>query len=254
MTAPAHGTLTGTAPNLTYTPNSGYTGPDLFTFQVIDNLGTAYPSAPGTVSIIVGTAGTGLKGEYFDNIDFTNLKLTRTDAQVNFDWGTGSPNASLGADTFSVRWDGLLLVPETGTYTFSTLNSDGVRLYVNGVPVIDDYVDQTTNWKDGTPVNLTAGQMVDLHMRVLRKHRLGRGQTQVDRPVVRGCQRRHHRQPNGSMTARASLARPMPMHRVVTHGAEHPASRSPSPAAAAPSPIRSSPRRPTALSPAPRPT
>ncbi len=162
MTAPAHGTLTGTAPNLTYTPTAGYTGPDSFTFQTDWMLLTT--SAPGTVSIIVGTAGTGLKGEYFDNMDFTNLKLTRTDAQVNFDWGTGSPNASLGADTFSVRWSGLLLVPETGTYTFSTLNSDGVRLYVNGVPVIDDYVDQTTNWKDGASVNLTAGQMVDLQM------------------------------------------------------------------------------------------
>ncbi len=165
VTAPAHGTLTGTAPNLTYTPDSGYTGPDFFTFQVIDSLGASYPSAAGTVSVIVGTAGSGLKGEYFDNIDFTNLKLTRTDAQVNFDWSTGSPNAALGADTFSVRWDGLLLVPETGTYTFSTLNSDGVRLYVNGVLLIDDYSDQGTNWKDGATVNLTAGQMVDLHLR-----------------------------------------------------------------------------------------
>ncbi|MCX6873811.1 MAG: DUF6288 domain-containing protein [Verrucomicrobia bacterium] len=161
VTAPAHGTLTGTAPNLTYTPAAGYTGPDRFTFQAKDTLTT---SEPGTVSVIVGTAGTGLKGEYFDNMNFTNLKLTRTDAQVNFDWGTGSPNALIGADTFSVRWSGLLLVPETGTYKFSTLNSDGVRLYVNGVPVIDDYRDQTTHWKDGAPVNLTAGQMVDLQM------------------------------------------------------------------------------------------
>jgi len=161
VTAPAHGTLTGTAPNLTYTPTAGYTGPDFFTFQVTDVLTI---SAPGTVSIIVGTAGTGLKGEYFDNMDFTNLKLTRTDTQVNFDWGTGTPNALLGADTFSVRWSGLLLVPETGTYKFSTLNSDGARLYVNGALLLDDFVDQTTNWKDGASVYLTAGQMVDLQM------------------------------------------------------------------------------------------
>ena len=164
VTLPLHGTLTGTAPILTYSPNAGYTGPDFFTFEVTDSLGASYPSAAGTVSIIVGTAGTGLKGEYFDNMNFTSPKLTRTDAQVNFDWGTASPNAALGADTFSARWGGLLLVPETGTYTFSTLNSDGVRLYVNGQLVIDDHVDQTTSWKDGTPVNLTAGQMVDLQM------------------------------------------------------------------------------------------
>ena len=161
VTLPAHGTLTGIPPNLTYTPTGGYTGPDYFTFQVVDNLTT---SVPGTVSIIVGTAGTGLKGDYYDNADFTNLKLTRTDAQVNFDWGTGSPNVLMGADSFSVRWSGLLLVPETGTYTFSTLNSDGVKLYVNGVLVIDDFSDHTTHWKDGSSVNLTAGQMVDIRM------------------------------------------------------------------------------------------
>jgi len=161
VTTPAHGTLTGTAPNLTYTPYAGYSGPDFFTFQVTDVLTT---SDPGTVSILVGTAGTGLKGEYFDNMDFTNLKATRTDAQVNFDWATGSPSTLLGADTFSVRWSGLVLVPETGVYTFSMLKSDGARLYVNGTPVIDDFVDQSTRWIDGDSVNLTAGQMVDLQI------------------------------------------------------------------------------------------
>ena len=161
VTAPAHGTLTGTAPNLIYTPATGYSGPDHFTFQTVDSLTT---SSPGTVSLIVGSAGAGLKGEYYDNMDFTNLKVTRTDAQVNFDWTTGSPDASIGADTFSARWSGLLLVPETGAYTFSTLNSDGVRLYVNGAALIDDFVDQTTNWQDGASINLTAGQKVDLQM------------------------------------------------------------------------------------------
>ena len=162
VTAPVHGTLTGTAPNLTYTPTGSYVGLDSFTFQVCDSLTN---SAPGTVSLIVGTAaGTGLKGEYYDNMDFTGFKFTRTDPQVAFDWGTGSPSNSMAADTFSVRWSGLLLVPETGSYTFSTLNSDGVRLYVNGAPVIDDYVVQTTHWKDGAPVNLTAGQWVDLQI------------------------------------------------------------------------------------------
>jgi Bacterial Ig domain len=50
VTNPAHGTLSGTAPNLTYTPTSGYTGPDSFTFKVND--GTV-DSAAATVSITV---------------------------------------------------------------------------------------------------------------------------------------------------------------------------------------------------------
>ena len=47
---PAHGTLSGTEPNLTYTPNPNYNGPDSFTFTAND--GTA-DSDPATVTITV---------------------------------------------------------------------------------------------------------------------------------------------------------------------------------------------------------
>ncbi|MEO5917529.1 MAG: Ig-like domain-containing protein [Luteolibacter sp.] len=49
-TNPSHGTLSGTAPNLTYTPTLNYNGPDSFTFTVNDGSG---PTAPATVSITV---------------------------------------------------------------------------------------------------------------------------------------------------------------------------------------------------------
>ena len=37
----------------------------------------------------------GLFGEYFSTISMTNLVLTRVDPQVNFEWGTGSPDPSI---------------------------------------------------------------------------------------------------------------------------------------------------------------
>ncbi|MFQ6028451.1 MAG: Ig-like domain-containing protein, partial [Dehalococcoidia bacterium] len=49
-TPPASGALSGTAPDLTYTPNPGYSGPDSFTFVANDGSGD---SAPATVSITV---------------------------------------------------------------------------------------------------------------------------------------------------------------------------------------------------------
>ncbi|MDR1282289.1 MAG: cadherin-like domain-containing protein, partial [Opitutaceae bacterium] len=49
-TQPAHGALTGTAPTLTYTPDTGYTGDDSFTFTASDGTAT---SAPATVSLVI---------------------------------------------------------------------------------------------------------------------------------------------------------------------------------------------------------
>ena len=50
VTPPGHGALTGTAPNLTYTPAANYNGPDSFTFVVNDG---SLDSAPATVTLAV---------------------------------------------------------------------------------------------------------------------------------------------------------------------------------------------------------
>lgn len=49
-TSPAHGTITGTPPNIIYTPDAGYVGADSFTFNVVDDNGAL---ATGTVNITV---------------------------------------------------------------------------------------------------------------------------------------------------------------------------------------------------------
>ena len=159
---PAHGTLTGKAPNLTYSPNKGYQGIDAFTFTTTDNLTTSPPAA---VHLVVGNSGTGLQARYFDDVKFTSLKDTRLDAAIDFDWAKNPPSGKVGAGTFSVRWTGQVLAPESGRYRFSTRSSDGVRLWVNGVLVIDDWNDKPANlWNDSAEVFLTAGQRYGLKM------------------------------------------------------------------------------------------
>jgi hypothetical protein len=49
-TPPAHGLLSGTSPDFTYTPDSGYSGPDTFTYTASDGDLT---STPATVSVTV---------------------------------------------------------------------------------------------------------------------------------------------------------------------------------------------------------
>jgi hypothetical protein len=116
---------------------------------------SATPVAPGT--------GTGLKGDYYDNMDFTVLRVTRTDPTVNFDWGIGSPDPSVGIDTFSVRWTGEIEAPFAQTYTFYTVSDDGVRLRVNGQLVIDNWTDHGPTENSGA-IALSAGQRYAIQM------------------------------------------------------------------------------------------
>jgi hypothetical protein len=135
---------------------------DSFTFTATDSLTI---SSPAVVNIVVGTGGLGLKASYYNNTDFTSLALTRQDPSVAFDWGTTPPDSSLTAGSFSVRWTGQVLAPETGTYRFSTRTSDGVRLWINGVQVINDWNEKPANlWNDSAPITLTAGRKYHLKM------------------------------------------------------------------------------------------
>src|SRR5262249_41356394 len=103
------------------------------------SIGTAETFQTNLASPPAPSTGSGLTGQYYDNMDFTNLKLTRTDPTVDFDWGSGSPDASIGADTFSVRWTGQVQAPSSEIYTFTTTSDDGVRLWINGQLVIDNW-------------------------------------------------------------------------------------------------------------------
>jgi autotransporter-associated beta strand protein len=78
-------------------------------------------------------AANGLTGQYYDTAAFGTLKTTRTDATVNFDWGTAIPSgtALTSADTFSVAWAGQLEPEFSQRYTFYVTADDGARLWVN---------------------------------------------------------------------------------------------------------------------------
>lgn len=79
------------------------------------------------------------QGSYFNNTNLAGTPvLVRNDANINFNWGFGSPATGVQADNFSVRWTRTLNL-EPGRYRFTTATDDGVRLWVNGVRVIDQW-------------------------------------------------------------------------------------------------------------------
>jgi hypothetical protein len=83
------------------------------------------------------------KGEYFDNQSLSGSPtLTRNDANINFNWGAGSPDPSIPVDHFSVRWTRTLYF-SGGTWRFTTASDDGVRLWIDGSLLIDKWFDQS---------------------------------------------------------------------------------------------------------------
>ena len=119
---------------------------------------SATPSAPPPAG-----NGTGLKGQYYNNVDFTLLRITRTDSTVNFNWANGSPGAGVQGDTFSVQWTGEVQAQFTETYTFYTVTDDGVRLWVNGQQLINDWNNHAATENSGT-IALVAGQRYTIQM------------------------------------------------------------------------------------------
>jgi hypothetical protein len=95
------------------------------------------------VGVGVGN-GIGLRADYWTTSYYTNAftnapTLTRVDPTVNFNWGTGSPDPSISADYFKARWTGQVQALGDDTYTFATVTDDGVRLWVNGQKLIDNW-------------------------------------------------------------------------------------------------------------------
>ncbi len=86
----------------------------------------------------------GLKGRYYGTSKFRGEKekegkdkFERVDSLVRFDFGLGTPkDESVAEDAFpteefSIRWEGVLMVEETGTYEFVIRTRNGAQLWIN---------------------------------------------------------------------------------------------------------------------------
>jgi hypothetical protein len=82
--------------------------------------------------------------------------LQRTEA-VNFGWSSNSPGPGVNANNFSVRWTGKVEASSTGNYQFQTVSNDGVRLWINGVLVINNWTSHATSTDTSASIALTNG-------------------------------------------------------------------------------------------------
>jgi len=116
-------------------------------FETVDQAGVAQP---------------GFSAAYFPNRNLDGEpRIRRIDREIAFDWGDGSPDPSLPANGFSVRWTSRMTVEQTGSIRFESRSDDGIRVYLDGTPVLDDWSDHSARpivWS----VDVSAGQVYEL--------------------------------------------------------------------------------------------
>jgi serine/threonine protein kinase len=79
----------------------------------------------------------GLVAEIFQNGQFENLKDKRIDAQIDFDWPPHvPPEPGMSTPRYSIRWTGVLLIPQGGILGIGFNASSGGRVYLNDKQII----------------------------------------------------------------------------------------------------------------------
>jgi len=98
----------------------------------------------------------GLAAIYFRDARLGEEALRRSERDLSFQWGWGGPGAGIPTDHFSARFEGWLAVPADDRYTFFITCSDGVRIWIDGRPVVDAWTRANDNFPKGS-IDLLAG-------------------------------------------------------------------------------------------------
>jgi uncharacterized protein (DUF1800 family)/regulation of enolase protein 1 (concanavalin A-like superfamily) len=139
---------------------------------VLASLKALCVSAALLVSANTSIAAPGLSGEYHSIAGTTGnpprtpiapTSTKRVDPTVNFNWASGSPMTGIGVDRFAVRWTGSVQPLYTEQYTFFTRSDDGVRLWVDGQLLVDNWTLHSATENSGT-IALQAGRSYNVQL------------------------------------------------------------------------------------------
>lgn len=165
-------TLDGSTPGAASTL---YTGAFVLTNSALVQ---AVAISPGAVNSGVASAsfvdvaaagnGTGLAGAYFANHTSANPFsgspiLVETNPVIDFNWGTTGPAPAVGTTNYTVRWTGSVQPQYNEAYTFFTTADDGLRLYLNGQLLINDWTNQTVTTRSNT-VTLAVQELYSIEL------------------------------------------------------------------------------------------
>jgi len=99
-----------------------------------------------------------LTGAYFATHDFTGEPVaTRVDSVLDFTWWEASPLPGVPADSFSVRWTGMLVAPVTGRYALGLRGLGEAKLVLDDSTLVQ-FSDRHVVLTESKAVDLVAGQ------------------------------------------------------------------------------------------------
>lgn len=144
----------------------GYSGPGTRTVSILEGiqqkLGKAkvlFAAGPGRNTVQYepvaadylfhqenGQLVKGLAARYYNNVTATgDAMVSRTDAQVNFQWTLFSPDKKINFDFFSAEWNGFIKAPATQALQLGIQGNEGCRLYINDSLFIDTWNGQSVD-------------------------------------------------------------------------------------------------------------
>jgi beta-glucosidase len=163
----------------------GYSGPGIKPFSILDGIKERVPKStvvnysegvaripkqwqavPEAVlsCMIDNKRSSGLKGEYFSNLEFKGKpEVIRNDKQVQFNWTLFAPESVLMTDNYSVRWTGTLTAPSSGEYNIGIDGNDGYRLYLNNQLIVDRW-NKTSYTSTLAPYRFAKGERYDIRV------------------------------------------------------------------------------------------
>ncbi|MBA3724262.1 MAG: PQQ-dependent sugar dehydrogenase [Candidatus Levybacteria bacterium] len=134
------------------------------------------PAADTTYTAIF-TQAPSYKAEFFNNTTLTGAPVvTRQDAEIDFVWGADSPAAGVNPDQHSIRWTKNQYFA-AGRYKFITATDDGVRLFIDGQQVINEFHGGNASYN--ATVDLTTGTH-EIRMEYLEEYGLANARLEYE--------------------------------------------------------------------------
>lgn len=105
----------------------------------------------------------GLFGEYFAKNDFKQLRWSRVDPGLSFDWREETPAPGLSRGEFSVRWSGEIVPKYSEEYQFFWDADDEADLWINNQAMSASSFKRGRR-REGKGITLTAGRRYPLRL------------------------------------------------------------------------------------------